>query len=563
MGGRPVRHDDSALAHTRLTLRSSAPPGASAVIVATAAILLVLLAGCGGPAGTAVADDAASAPPEPIVDTAYGKVRGAIADGIYAFKGIPYGASTAGAGRFKPPAKPAPWEGVRDALEYGNRAPQAPLSEETAGDYGKLIRWYEQPGEMSEDCLVLNVWTPGIGDGKKRPVMVSFHGGGFSTGTGNSAGYNGDPLARFGDVVVVTVNHRLGVLGYLYLGDLAGPEYAASGNAGVLDLVAALEWVRDNIAGFGGDPDNVMIWGQSGGGAKTSTLLAMPKAKGLLHRAAVQSGSSLTMRTREQATATAKLLLAELGLDASHVADLGAVAFEELIEAQGAIAVKDPTATFAPVVDGDTLPRHPFEPDAPEISRDVPMIIGYTLDDAALRLTNFDLDEEGLKAVAKRAAGDRADQVLAAYRAAYPTVPPYLVQARILTDARFGRGALLQAERKAAQGGAPAYLYLWTWPSPGMGGKFGAVHGVDVGLAFHNFAGDITGGGTPEGKLMADRLASAWVAFARTGNPNNQELPEWPAYDAETKPTMVFDADTRVVEDPKKELRGFWTSQGS
>ena len=568
-----MRHDDSPRTHRRLSL-----PALS--LAATATALALLLAACVAAAGAAGADDDSTPAGEPIVQTTYGQVRGAIHDGIYAFKGIPYGASTAGAGRFKPPTKPASWDGVRDALEYGNRAPQAPLSEATAGDYGRLIRWYEQPGEMSEDCLVLNVWTPGIGDGAKRPVMVSFHGGGFTTGTGSSAGYNGDPLSRFGDVVVVTLNHRLGVLGYLYLGDLAGPEYAASGNAGVLDLVAALEWVRDNVAAFGGDPSNVMIWGQSGGGAKTSTLLAMPAAKGLFHRAAVQSGSSLTMRTREEATATAKLLLAELGLDESRVADLGAVSTEELIKAQIAIAAKDPSASFSPVVDGDTLPRHPFEPDAPEISKDVPMIIGYTLDDAALRLTNFDLDEEGLQGVAKRAAGERADQVLAAYRAAYPDAPPYLVQARILTDARFGRGALLQAERKAsqakaiagerggagdrsAQGGAPVYHYLWTWPSPGMGGKFGAVHGVDVGLAFHNFAGDITGGGTPEGKLMADRLASAWVAFARTGNPNNPQLPEWPAYNAATKPTMIFDADTRVVEDPKKDLRGFWSGPGS
>jgi para-nitrobenzyl esterase len=508
-------------------------------------------------------DDAGKSAPAaaPVVQTSYGKVRGRENSGIYSFKGIPYGGSTAGENRFKPPTRPALWDGVRDALEYGNRAPQAALTKETAGDYGRLIRWYEQPGEMSEDCLVLNVWTPGVGDGKKRPVMVSFHGGGFTSGTGNSAGYDGEPLARFGDVVVVTVNHRLGVLGYLHLGDLAGPEYAKSGNAGVLDLVAALEWVRDNVAAFGGDPKNVMIWGQSGGGAKTSTLLAMPAAKGLFHRAAVQSGSSLTMRTREEATATAKKLLEKVGLDEKRVVELKNVPFQDLIKAQLALGGDGGAAGgFAPVVDGDVLPRHPFDPDAPAISKDVPMIVGFTLDDAALRLTNFDLDDAGLKGVVERAAPGRADAVIAAYEKAYPDVPPYLVQARILTDARFGRGALLQAERKAAQGGAPVWLYVWAWPSPGMGGKFGAVHGVDVGLAFHNYAGEITGGGTPEGKLMADRLASAWVAFARTGDPNTPQLPKWPAYDAATKPTLVFDTDTRVVEDPKKDLRGFWSA---
>jgi para-nitrobenzyl esterase len=423
-------------------------------------------------------------------------------------------------------------------------------------DYARVIRWHEQPGEMSEDCLVLNVWTPGLDDAA-RPVMVSFHGGGFTSGTGNSAGYNGDPLARFGDVVVVTVNHRLGVLGYLHLADLGGSEYAQSGVAGMLDLVAALEWVRDNIARFGGDPGRVMIWGQSGGGAKTTTLMAMPAAGGLFHRAAVQSGSSLRMRTPEEATATARLLLEELGLDESRVDELREVPFEELIAAQGTIAASG-GGGFSPVVDGDVLPRHPFDPDAPEISKEVPMIIGWTLDDAALALTNFDLDDEQLAEVVARAVEENAGDVLAAYRKSYPEATPYLVQARIFTDRRFGRGALVQAERKAAQGGAPAYLYLWTWPSPAMGGKFGAVHGVDVGLAFHNAMGDLVGNGSPEALVMADRLASAWVAFARTGDPNNDKIPEWPAYDAERRPTMIFDADTRVEEDPLRDLRGFW-----
>jgi para-nitrobenzyl esterase len=501
----------------------------------------------------------ADAPKEPLADTTYGQVRGTLTDGIYAFKGIPYGASTAPPNRFKPPTAPEPWEGERDATVYGNRSPQPPLTEETSGDYGRMIRWWDQPGEMSEDCLVLNVWTPGL-DSAARPVMVSFHGGGFTSGTGNGSGYVGDPLARFGDAVVVTVNHRLGVLGFTHLGDLGGAEYAHSGVVGVLDLVAALEWVRDNIAGFGGDPNRVMIWGQSGGGAKTSTLLAMPKAKGLFHRAAVQSGSSLRMRTREDATATTERLIAELGIDKSKLDELQNLPFERLVEAQIAIAGAGPGAGFSPVVDGEVLPRHPFDPDAPEVSKDVPMIIGWTLDDAALSLTNFDLDDAGLEAAAKRIAGEaRAGEVLAAYRQAYPDAPPYLVQARMATDARFGRGALRQAELKAAQGGAPAYLYLWKWQSPGMGGKFGAVHGVDVGLAFHNYAGEITGGGdNPEAKKLANELASAWVAFAKTGNPNSQHLPEWPAYNAETKPTMVFDVETRVENDPLAALRGYW-----
>jgi para-nitrobenzyl esterase len=533
----------------------------------TAAILAVVLLASGALAGLSACaggagGDTPPQPAEPVVETTYGTIRGALVDGIYSFKGVPYGGTTAGANRFKAPTAPTPWEGVRDALEYGNRSPQPPLAEETMGEYGRMIRWHQQPGAMDEDCLVLNVWTPGL-DGGARPVMVSFHGGGFTSGTGNSAGYVGDPLARFGDVVVVTVNHRLGVLGFLHLGDLGGPEYAQSGVAGVLDLVAALEWVRDNIARFGGDPGKVMIWGQSGGGAKTTTLLAMPAAKGLFHRAAVQSGSSLRMRTREEATATTKRLLEHLGLDETRIAQLHDLPFEKLVEAQVAIGGGGPGSGFSPVVDGEVLPRHPFDPDAPETARDVPMIIGFTLDDAALSLTNFDLDDAGLEAVAARAAGERAGEVLAAYREAYPDTPPYLLQARILTDQRFGRGALAQAERKAAQGGAPAYLYFWKWLSPGAGGKFGAVHGVDVGLAFHNASGEIAGGGSPEGQAMADRLASAWVAFARTGNPNNPQIPEWPPYDAATKPTMIFDNETRVENDPLAKLRGFWENAGS
>ena len=508
--------------------------------------------GCGAEPASSAAD--AGDQTEPVAQTEYGSVRGRDLGGVFAFLGLPYGASTGGEHRFKPPREPEPWQGIRDATEYGDRAPQAVPRADQMGDYGRLIRWNEHPGSLSEDCLVLNVWTPAPDDGR-RPVMVSFHGGGFTSGSGNGHGYNGEPLVRYGDVVVVTVNHRLGAMGYLHLGDLGGSDYAHSGNAGVLDLVAALEWVRDNIEGFGGDPGNVMIWGQSGGGAKTSTLLAMPRAKGLFHRAAVQSGSSLRMRTREQATESARALLAELGLDESRLSELHQVPFADIVAAQAKIGGG---RGFAPVVDGEVLPRHPFDPDAPEVSRDVPMIIGWTLDDSALALTNFDLDEDGLRDVVARVAGDRADEVLSAYRAAYPDASPFLVQARVMTDRRFGRGALQQAERKADQGGAPAYLYLWTWESPGMGGKFGAVHGVDVGLAFHNYSGDITGGGTEEGKLMADRLASAWVAFARTGNPNNPEIPEWPAYDGESKPTMIFDLDTRVERDPVADLRAFW-----
>jgi para-nitrobenzyl esterase len=491
-----------------------------------------------------------------VVETTAGKVRGASVDGINVFKGIPYGGTTAGKNRFMPPTKAAPWTGVRDALEWGHIAPQSVASGRI--DYVRLIHWMDQPGGQGEDCLVLNVWTPAIKDGAKRPVMVSLHGGGFTSGSGAAPGYNGHPLAKYGNVVVVTINHRLGCLGYLNLADLgAPPEFAQSGVAGMLDCVAALEWVRDNIENFGGDPGNVMVFGQSGGGAKTSTLLAMPSAKGLFHRAAVQSGSVLRLASREAATKSAQRMLDQIGLSRKRVAELQDVPFEMLVAAQAAIGGAGPGGGYGPIVDGNVIPRNPFDPTAPEISADIPIIISTTLDDAALALTNFDLDEAGLKSMLKTMAGENADRVLSAYRKAYPNASPFLVQARMMTDRGFRKNAVTQAERKAALHRAPAYLYLWTWPSPGMGGKFGAVHGIDVGLAFHNYGDEFTGN-TAESRLMADRLAGAWVAFARTGNPNHPGIPKWPAYGAEKRETMIFDKDCRVENDPLRELMAVW-----
>jgi len=496
-----------------------------------------------------------------VAETTSGKVRGKNIDGIKVFKGIPYGGTTAGKNRFMPPTKPASWAGVRDALEFGHIAPQTTAAGRI--DYVNLIHWMDQPGGQSEDCLVLNVWTPALKDKEKRPVLVSFHGGGFATGSGNAPGYNGHPLAKFADVVVVTVNHRLGCLGYMHLADLGAPlEFGQSGVAGMLDCVAALEWVRDNIENFGGNPGNVMIFGQSGGGAKTSTLLAMPGAKGLFHRAAVQSGSALRLATRESATKSAERMLAQMGLTKKRVAELQDVPVEILVAAQAVLGAQTPPAAFAPVVDGAALPRHPFDPTAPEISADIPLIVGTTLDDAALGLTNFDLDEPGLKSLLKTMVGDNAERVLSAYRKAYPTAPPFLIQARMLTDRGGRRSASTMAERKAALKRAPAYLYLFSFPSPGFGGKFGAVHGIDVGLSFHNFGDQMTGN-SPEIRALADKFASAWVAFARTGDPNVSGLPKWPTYSGETRPTMIFDKECRVENDPLRDLRLLWEESAS
>ena len=496
-----------------------------------------------------------------VADTASGKVQGMNLGGINVFKGIPYGASTGGPNRFMPPKKPASWSGTRDAFEFGQISPQ--VLADSRAQYTQLIDWDLQSANMGEDCLTLNIWTPGLRDEVKRPVMVSLHGGGFAIGSSAEPGYNGDTLARFADVVVVTVNHRLASFGYLNLVDLGAPsEFAYAGIAGMMDIVLSLEWIRDNIENFGGDPTAVMVWGQSGGGAKTSTLMAMPSAKGLFRRAGVQSGSALRLVPREAGAASAEKLLKQLSLDKSRITDIQKLSWEQILDAQTAVAGPGAGGPFSPVVDGTVLPRHPFDPDAPAISADVPMIISTVLDEAALALSNFDLDEAGLKKYVQGIAGDKADRVLKLYRSWYPTTSPYLIQARIATDRSFRSNAVKQAERKSALSKAPAYMYLFAWPAPGYDGKFGAVHGTDVGLVFHSYRGAIGGGGAVA-QALADRMAATWVAFAKSGDPNNPSIPHWPAYDSETRATMVFDRTTTVEDDPRREFRLLWDELGT
>ncbi|HXP65353.1 MAG TPA: carboxylesterase family protein [Steroidobacteraceae bacterium] len=484
-------------------------------------------------------------------ETIYGRVQGVQTAGIKEFKGIPYGASTAGRNRFMPPKKPAAWRGVRECLAHGQVSPQAPA--DLRSDYAMMIHWDYQPGGMGEDCLSLNIWTPGLKDGAKRPVLVSFHGGGFATGSGNSIGYDGAQLARFGNVVVVTVNHRLAAFGYTHLADLgAPPEFAYAGVAGIMDLTASLEWVRDNIENFGGDPNNVMIFGQSGGGAKTSTILATPAAKGLFHRAAVQSGSLLKLTPRDRATQFSEALLKQLGIARSRIADLQKVSWQQLLEAQVAVAASAPGLSAAPVVDGKYLTHDPFDPAAPVESADIPLIVSTTLEDAALSLTNFNLSEAELKALIDKRYKEKGAEVHALYRKYYPEKSPYLVQAMMLTDAGFRRSAIKQAELKAAQGKGPIYMYQWEWPTPAFGGRYGAIHGLDVSGSFRE-ARDGN-----DAARVADQLSSSWVAFARTGDPANSRIPPWPAFDAATRATMIFGTPTHLENDPRKEIRDFW-----
>jgi para-nitrobenzyl esterase len=484
-------------------------------------------------------------------ETTYGKVQGVQTAGVKEFKGIPYGASTAGRNRFMPPKKPASWKGVRECLAHGQISPQAPA--DLRSDYAMLIHWDYQPGGMGEDCLSLNIWTPGLKDGAKRPVLVSFHGGGFATGSGNAIGYDGAQLARFGDVVVVTVNHRLATFGYTHLADLgAPPEFAYAGVAGVMDLCASLEWVHDNIENFGGNPSNVMIFGQSGGGAKTSILLATPAAKGLFHRAAVQSGSLLKLTAKDRATQYTEALLKQLGIAKSRIADLQKVSWQQLLEAQVVVSTSAPGLGAAPVVDGKYLTHDPFDPAAPVESAEIPLIVSTTLEDAALSLTNFNLSEADLKGLIDKRYKEKGAEIFALYRKYYPEKSPYLIQAMMLTDAGFRRSAIKQAELKAAQGKGAIYMYQWEWPTPAFGGRYGAIHGLDVSGSFRE---------AREGNdaaRVADQLSSSWVAFAKTGNPNNSRIPPWPTFDAATRATMIFGAPTQLQNDPRKEIRTFW-----
>lgn len=522
-----------------------------------------LLAGAGASFLAAGVGRSATADLFPIVETADGKLRGLVSGGIKVFKGVPYGADTSGANRFRPPQPVRKWAGVRDALDYGNVCPQVPGDKRR--DYANLIYLDYQPGGMGEDCLNLNIWTPDLSPAARKPVIVRFHGGGFYGGSSNSPGMDGEMMSRFGDCVVISVNHRLSAFGFLHLVDSGGPEaFAQSGMAGMLDLSAALAWVRTNVEAFGGDPGRVMIIGQSGGGAKVSGLMAMPSAKGLFHRAVQMSGAMLRVAPRERAKASSDVLLKALNLGGRDIRKLQAIPFHDLLSVQADIeaaarAKGEAPGSFTPVLDGVAMPRHPFDPDAPAISADVPMIVSTTLDERTYRQANFNQTWDGVKALLATRVGARADEVLALYREEDPRASPYLVQARIISDQ--GRGAsFAMAERKAALKAAPAYVYLWKSPSPAWGGRYGATHAVDVGPSSYEIRGALQGPNANSQRL-ATELSSALVAFARSGDPNGGPAPRWAPYEATTRTTMVFDdPNSHAENDYRGAFRRLWAA---
>lgn len=496
----------------------------------------------------------------PIVETAEGRLRGLTSGGIAVFKGVPYGDDTSGGNRFRPPQPVHPWPGVRDALNYGNISPQMPADRRRA--YADLIFNDLQPGGMGENCLVLNLWTPTLDPNGNRPVIVRFHGGGFYGGSSNSPGMDGEMLARFGDCVVITVNHRLSALGYLYLGDEG--DFADSGAAGMVDLIAALEWVQRNVCVFGGDRDRVLIFGQSGGGAKVSHLLAMPGAAGLYHRAGIMSGARIVATRREYAERSSDQLLAVLGLKRKDVSTLQALPWSTIMAAQSEVEAADRARgeaprSFSPVL-GGAIPCDPFRPAAPDLAKDIPLIVSSTRDERTYREARFDMSWDDLRQVVERIQGANPDEVVSLYREDDPDATPFIINARIVTDRGFRRGARVLSSRKAAQsaaGGAPVWTYLWASPSPAFDGRYGATHATDNSYAMHDIRMALSGPQYDNVRL-ADELASAWVSLAATGDPNNAKTPHWPAYDEVTRTTLVFGSPTRTVDDPRRAFVDLW-----
>lgn len=514
----------------------------------------------------------ATQPPYIEVETALGRVRGGHSRGALAFKGIPYAGSVTGAARFKeaPPAQP--WTGVRDALTLGPPSMQGPGT-----TYG------ENEPAYSENCLVLNVWTPAVKDGRKRPVMVYSHGGGYVTGSGGSKDIDGSHLAATYDVVVVSTNHRLGLLGYLYFGELGGDEYATSGNQGMLDIVAALRWVKTNIEAFGGNPGNVMIFGESGGGFKVGTLLAMPSAKGLFHKASIESGSSLRRVRKKDATETARRVLKGLGIGTNELHKLADVPADTFVKMQlqadrneGPLAeasapanakASSPRPDLGPVVDGHILPRHPFDPDAPPTAAQIPLIVGFNHDEATFfnreQPEIFHLQEDALMAEAHKRLGDNAERILSVYKRAYPKITAPELYIAVATALSFGNDTIRLAERKSAQP-APVYVYRYDYrsnvPIKGTDWTLRAGHATEIAMKFYNYDIPALEGDGPGVAEASKNMSSFWTSFAHSGHPSSAGQPAWPRYDVKRRATMIIDTRCQVLNDPDPSIRELWAS---
>jgi para-nitrobenzyl esterase len=508
-----------------------------------------------------------------------GKIKGARSHGVNVFKGVPYGGKISGDRRFRRPAPLQPWTGVRDATQFGAPAIQPPRRNEPA---------------PSEDCLFLNVWTP-ANDNKKRPVMFYSHGGGFVGGSGASQSQDGSNLARNFDVVVVQTNHRLGLLGFLYLDEIAGPEYGGSGNMGMLDIADGLKWVNQNIAQFGGDPNNVMIFGESGGGAKTSCLYTMPAAAPYFNKASIESGPGVRMTTKETAVETTAMLLKELNIAPKDWKKLLDIPAADLLVMQAKLPFVPPfieknnnreamqrnAGGFGPVVDGVVLPQHPFDPVAPEISKDKPLLVGWNEDEHTFfawerkDTESFKIDFEGLKKKLEPRYGENTDKLIETYRKANPKASAPDIFVAISSIAMMGLGSVTIAERKVKQGGAPVYLYNFGYKSekkiPGTEYAMGTPHAMDISFKFNNEIPprdgsapkeSFFGGNNPDRFVASHHFAELWTTFAKTGKPAAKDVPEWPAYNLKDRPTMRIDTKCEVIKDRFAQELATWRSLG-
>ena len=487
-----------------------------------------------------------------ITQTQYGKVQGYILDDVYTYLGIPYGAPTAGPNRFMPPQEPECWEGIRPAMFYGNDAPQAHENKwkNNSSTFTGLWNYYD----YSEDCLNLNVWTPAP-DAKKRPVLVWMHGGGFAAGNSiEQDGYHGANLARSGDIVFVSVNHRLNVFGFSDL-SAAGSAFAQSGNVGVLDLVAALQWVHNNIANFGGDPGNVTIMGQSGGGAKVCDVMAMPSSKGLVHKGVALSGNAVTASDPEASKALGAAILKTVGGDVKKLQNMPWEEYYALANKVAAeVGVGGMMGGFAPISDGEVLPKD-FFADPNAASAQIPLMLCTTSSEFSLSKENPVLEaisfEDAVKMVKENFGQPKAEEIMKALQTAFPDKKPIEFINMIVASRA---NVLATADAKYAQGGAPVYLAWFDYNAPLFGGRIRAFHCSDISYWFKNTDLMVThtgGGAEPRG--VSDQMSAALLAFMRTGNPNCSAIPQWNAYNPEEAATMIFDVKSEARNHPDRE----------